>query len=124
MCRMRRWLRRSRLGIEGRPECRFAGLLKPPLQAAFSFGVNNFPQAHSLLKVMQPSTGAADMTTTSINHTLPPHAIPASIMATQSDPPADENDDDLDDELNETGAVTNRSNGKSGTDTEAEPDKK
>jgi len=45
-------------------------------------------------------------------------------MATQADPPSDENDDDLDDQLDETGAVTNRSNGKSGTNTEAEPDKK
>ncbi len=51
------------------------------------------------------------------------HIVFAS-MAAESDPPTGENDDDLDDELDETGAVTNRSNGKSGTDTEAEPDKK
>lgn len=55
-----------------------------------------------------------------------PHArhIFCMSMAAESDPPAGENDDDLDDELDETGAVTNRSNGKSGTNTEAEPDKK
>ncbi|WP_250536765.1 hypothetical protein [Caballeronia sp. AZ10_KS36] len=38
--------------------------------------------------------------------------------------PSDESDDDLDDVLDETGAVTNRSNGKTGTNTEAEPDPK
>jgi hypothetical protein len=38
--------------------------------------------------------------------------------------PDDDDSDDLDDELDETGAVTNRSNGKSGTDTTAEPDPK
>jgi hypothetical protein len=36
----------------------------------------------------------------------------------------DDIDDDLDDLLDETGAVVNRGNGKSGTDTEAEPDRK
>ena len=56
--------------------------------------------------------------------TAPLRSIGASFMATQADPPADENDDDLDDLLDETGAVTNRSNGKTGTNTEAEPDKK
>ncbi|WP_027213871.1 hypothetical protein [Burkholderia sp. WSM2232] len=64
------------------------------------------------------------MMPTSIHLTAPLHPIAASFMATQAEPPADENDDDLDDQLDETGAVTNRSNGKSGTNTEAEPDKK
>lgn len=57
-------------------------------------------------------------------YSLPVRHVPVFGMAAASDPPADENDDDLDDELDETGAVTNRSNGKTGTDTEAEPDKK
>lgn len=35
--------------------------------------------------------------------------------------PAD--DDDIDDLLSETGDITNRSSGKTGTNTEAEPDK-
>jgi len=63
-----------------------------------------------------------------IAYTLPARHILSMMTATESDPPAGENDDDLDDELDdeldETGAVTNRSNGKSGTNTEAEPDKK
>ncbi|AXF18360.1 hypothetical protein [Paraburkholderia caledonica] len=60
----------------------------------------------------------------SLAYSLPVRHVPVIGMAAQSDPPAGENDDDLDDELDETGAVTNRSNGKTGTDTEAEPDKK
>lgn len=36
---------------------------------------------------------------------------------------ADNDDDDLDDLLSETGDVTNRSSGKTGTNTTAEPDK-
>lgn len=38
----------------------------------------------------------------------------------------DDNDDsdDIDEELDETGEVTNRSSGKSGTDTSAEPERK
>ncbi|AFT89142.1 hypothetical protein [Paraburkholderia phenoliruptrix] len=63
------------------------------------------------------------MNPNSMDYALPQRRVPLS-AATDSDPPAGENDDDLDDELDETGAVTNRSNGKSGTDTEAEPDKK
>ncbi|MFP3582019.1 hypothetical protein SCB29_00265 [Paraburkholderia sp. SIMBA_055] len=59
-----------------------------------------------------------------IANTLPARHILSMMTSTESDPPAGENDDDLDDELDETGAVTNRSNGKSGTNTEAEPDKK
>ena len=55
-----------------------------------------------------------------IAYTLPARHILSMMTSTESDPPAGENDDELD----ETGAVTNRSNGKSGTNTEAEPDKK
>lgn len=45
-------------------------------------------------------------------------------MSTPDDEPADADSDDLDDMLDETGAVTNRSDGKTGTDTEAEPNRK
>jgi len=46
-------------------------------------------------------------------------------MTTENTPmQGDEDRDDLDDELDETGTVVNRSNGKSGTDTTAEPDPK
>jgi len=45
-------------------------------------------------------------------------------MSTPDDEPADADSDDLDDMLDETGAVTNRSDGKTGTDTEAEPNSK
>ena len=59
----------------------------------------------------------------SLAYATPARHIAFNSMAAESDPPTGENDDDLDDELDETGAVTNRSNGKSGTNTEAEPDK-
>ena len=56
-----------------------------------------------------------------ISNPLPP--IVRS-MSTPDDEPADADSDDLDDVLDETGAVTNRSDGKTGTDTEAEPNRK
>lgn len=45
-------------------------------------------------------------------------------MSTPPNEPSDADSDDLDDVLDETGAVTNRSDGKTGTDTEAEPNRK
>ncbi|CAH2892867.1 MAG: FIG00462522: hypothetical protein [uncultured Paraburkholderia sp.] len=50
------------------------------------------------------------MNPNSVDYALPQRRVPLSAAA--------------DSELDETGAVTNRSNGKSGTNTEAEPDKK
>ncbi|MFM0048115.1 hypothetical protein [Caballeronia grimmiae] len=51
---------------------------------------------------------------------------PPPVIRSMSTPdePADADSDDLDDVLDETGAVTNRSDGKTGTDTEAEPNRK
>ncbi|MDR5740629.1 MULTISPECIES: hypothetical protein [unclassified Caballeronia] len=46
------------------------------------------------------------------------------MMSTPDDESTDADSDDLDDVLDETGAVTNRSDGKTGTDTEAEPNRK
>jgi len=52
-----------------------------------------------------------------------PRCIPLPPPLAASDPQDDGIEgDDLDDELDETGAVTNRSDGKSGTNTTAEPD--
>jgi hypothetical protein len=90
----------------------------------FIWRINVRERARGLLKSYGLSFGAHVMNLNPIAYTLPARHILSMMTATESDPPAGENDDDLDDELDETGAVTNRSNGKSGTNTEAEPDKK
>ncbi|SAL78916.1 hypothetical protein [Caballeronia telluris] len=50
--------------------------------------------------------------------------VSSLLMSTPPNPSAEDDSEDLDDVLDETGAVTNRSKGKSGTDTKAEPDLK
>jgi hypothetical protein len=59
------------------------------------------------------------------SYALPTAAEPLFLMSAGVDDRAAEDDsDDLDDLLDDTGAVVNRGNGKSGTATEAEPDPK
>lgn len=76
-----------------------------------------------------PSQTLEDILTTSrLGAYVPaPHdnvACIIQLMSTPPDEPSDADSDDLDDLLDETGAVTNRSDGKTGTDTEAEPNRK
>ncbi|HEY2024460.1 hypothetical protein [Paraburkholderia sp.] len=58
------------------------------------------------------------------NQRRPVTPAPFLRMSTPAEPSAEDEGDDLDDLLDETGAVTNRSNGKTGTETKAEPDPK
>ncbi|MDR5755215.1 MULTISPECIES: hypothetical protein [unclassified Caballeronia] len=73
--------------------------------------------------LLPPNNRAPTMTLFSLhtprNYTARPPHNPQWLCA-----PHEDADDDLDDVLDETGEIANRSNGKSGTDTQAEPDPK